>query len=201
MGQRLDSCMSQRGSKEQASGRERTGMETIGTRYQITVSDFRKASYYGLFLRYRRPLLFLAVVIAGALLYALAAALGLGQANPLVFLLAAAYAVWGLILAIGVEKSIGAYLRAPDNLLGCTFEAQMDSRRIRIRIPERNVDVAMAYAKLACAFELHALFMLYITPKEVYLLPKRALKDGQIAALREALKKNLKERFSTRFGK
>ena len=31
-------------------------MEKIQVEYKVTVSDFRKASYYGLFLRHRRPL-------------------------------------------------------------------------------------------------------------------------------------------------
>ena len=31
-------------------------MQTIHVNYSITVSDFRKATYYGLFLRHRRAL-------------------------------------------------------------------------------------------------------------------------------------------------
>ncbi|MBR1409326.1 MAG: YcxB family protein [Clostridia bacterium] len=175
-------------------------MEPIRTAYRITVADFRQASYYGLFLRYRKPFLFLFLVVGGALLYALAAALGFGTANPLVFFLAAAYAFWGLVMAAGVEKGIRAYLRSPDSLLGCEFTAVLDAKRIRLCVAGKGIDVTAAYAKLACAFELHALFMLYTTPQQVYLLPKRALTQEQAAAFRGALKKEMKERFGTRFG-
>lgn len=174
-------------------------MEPIRAEYRVSVADFRKASYYGLFLRYRKPFLFLFLVIAGALLYALAAALGLGTANPLVFFLAAAYAVWGLLLAAGTEKTIRAALSAPDSLIGCEFRMTLDAKRFRLEIPDRRADVTCAYAKLACAFELHALFLLYATARDVYLLPKRALTKEQCGALRLALRKELKERFFTRF--
>lgn len=174
-------------------------MEPIRTAYRVTVSDFRKASDYGLFLRYRKPFLFLFLVVGGALLYALAAAFGFGAANPLVFFLAAAYAVWGLVMAAGVEKGIRSYLSSPDSLLGVEFEAELDRKRMHLRIPERGVDVTAAYAKMAAAFELHALFMLYTTPQQVYLLPKRALTREQAGALRGALQEEMKDRFSTRF--
>ena len=179
---------------------EARDMETIQTRFEIGVPDFRRASYYGLFLRYRKPFLFLFIVLIGALLYAIAAAFGFGTANPLVFFLAAAYAVWGLVMAAGLEKGIRAYIRSPGSLIGCGCEMTLDAKHMRLRIPERNVDVTAAYAKLACAFELHALFMLYTTPRQTYLLPKRALTAEQTADLRAVLKKEMKDRFSTRFG-
>ncbi len=175
-------------------------MEPIQTAYRITVADLRKASYYGLFLRYRKPFLFLFLVVGGAILYALAAALGFGAANPLVFFLAAAYAVWGLVMAAGVERGIRTYLRSPENLLDCEFTAVLDAKRMRLRVAEKGIDVTAPYAKLACAFELHALFMLYTTPQQVYLLPKRVLTEEQTAAFRSALKREMKDRFSTRFG-
>ena len=174
-------------------------METSQIHFQIRISDFRKAAYYGLFLRYRRPLLFLFIVIIGAMLYALAAAFSFGTANPLVFFLAAAYAIWGFVLASGVERSIRAYIRSSHSLIGCACEMTLDGKRMRLRIPERNVDVTAAFAKLACAFELHALFMLYTTPQQTYLLPKRALTVRQTADMRAALKREMRERFSTRF--
>ena len=44
-------------------------MEKIQVEYKVTVSDFRKASYYGLFLRHRRPLQIMFAVLIGAVLY------------------------------------------------------------------------------------------------------------------------------------
>ena len=71
-------------------------MEKIQTEYTVTVSDFRQASYYGLFLRHRRPLQIMFAVLLAAALYGIGSSLGLGTPNPLVFLIAAAYLVPGL---------------------------------------------------------------------------------------------------------
>lgn len=175
-------------------------MELIQAEYNITVTDFRKASYYGLFLRYRKPFLFLFIVIVGALLYELAAALGFGTANSLVFFLTAAYVVWGFVIAANTEKEIRAYLNSSGCLIGCECRMTLDAKCFRFKIPQKNVDVTYAYKMLACAFELHALFLLYTTPQDVYLLPKRALTTEQNVILRNVLKKELQKRFATRFG-
>ena len=55
--------------------------------YQVTLSDFRKATYYGLVVRYRRALLIILIVLAIGILYANDAAVGLGQPNYLAFFL------------------------------------------------------------------------------------------------------------------
>ena len=38
-------------------------MERIKTEFEVTVSDFRKASYYGMFTQYRKPLRIMFVVL------------------------------------------------------------------------------------------------------------------------------------------
>ena len=43
--------------------------------------------------------------------------------------------------------------------------------------------------------------MIYTTPQNVYLLPKRALEQDEIEALRQELAASLGERFSSRFVK
>ena len=92
-------------------------MEKIQVDYTVTVSDFRKASYYGLFLRHRRPLQIMFAVLIGAVLYGAGSYLGLGTANPLVFFLAAAYLCWGLLLFAGTERSIRQDMRTPGHFL------------------------------------------------------------------------------------
>ena len=86
-------------------------------------------------------------------------------------------------------------------MVGCDYSALLEQHRIRIQIPARRVDVSFAVEKLACVFELSALFLLYVSAQDVYLLPKRALSDGQTDALRENFRARLGERFSSRFGK
>ena len=46
-------------------------MEKIKTSYQVTVSDFRRATYFGLFQRHRTALRIMFVVLAVGVLYAL----------------------------------------------------------------------------------------------------------------------------------
>ena len=45
-------------------------MSDIRIHYQVSLSDYRKASYYGLFLRHRIPLLIFFGVLLFAVLYA-----------------------------------------------------------------------------------------------------------------------------------
>lgn len=176
-------------------------MPKLQTGYQITVSDYRKAAYYGLFLRCRTPFRILFLVLIFALIYAIAAAYGLGTANPLVFFLAAAYLVWGLVMFAGTESSIRAYLKSPNCLLGCDLRVTLDDTRARVDVPPRGVNESYALGRLSCAFELHALFLLYATPRQAYLLPKRALSEEEQIALRATLRRRLGDRFGTRFEK
>ena len=174
-------------------------MEKISARYELTVGEYRMACYYGLFLRHRRALRILFAVLFAALLYAVAAAAGMGQANPLVFFIAGAYLVWALLLFAGEEKNIRRYIRRPDSLLGCAFHLFVESHRLRVEIPERKVRENHNLHNLSCCFELSALFLFYTTPQNVYLLPKRALKAEEVEALRGELASCLGDRFSSRF--
>lgn len=174
-------------------------MQAIDVSYTITVSDFRRATYYGLFLRHRRPLLIMFIVLGAAVLYGIGGALGLGSVNYLVFFLALAYLIWGLLLFAGAEKSIRQYLASPGATLGCEYLVSINSHHIRIRVPSHNGDVSFQIKKLACVYELSSLYLFYVNTQEVYLLPKRALTEEQTAALRQELRSVIGERFSSRF--
>ena len=174
-------------------------MEQFSVTYQVTVSEFRQATYYGLFLRHRKALRIMFVVLIVAVLYALGAAFGLGKLNPLVLFLGAAYLIWGLMLFTGAEKGIRRYLRSDDSLIGCTYEVELDKHRFRLEIPERSVRFSVALDKLACAFELSSLFLIYANMQDAYILPTRCLSEEQRAALRQTLRGKLKDNFSTRF--
>ena len=174
-------------------------MKKIDTQFQLTVGDYRMASYYGLFLRHRRPLQIMCIVLGAALLYYIGSVAALGTPNPLVFFLAAAYLVWGLLLFAGAEKEIRRYLRRSDRLIGCGYRLIVESHRLRVEIPERQIRTACNLHNLACCFELSGLFLFYTTPQEVYLLPKRALSAEEVERLRGELADCLGERFSSRF--
>ena len=176
-------------------------MPTIDVSYAVTVSDFRKATYYGLFLRHRRPLQIMFLVLGVSVIYGIGGALGFGTVNYLVFFLALAYLIWGLLLFSGAEKSIRQYLASPGATLGCEYFVLIDAHHIRIRVPSHKGDVSFLLKKLACAYEISSLYLFYVNAQEVYLLPKRALTGEQAAALRAHLRATLGDRFASRFEK
>ena len=176
-------------------------MEKIRAEYEITVGDFREATYYGLFLRFRRPLQIMFVVLIAGVLYALGGWYGLGTVNYLVLFLAAAYLIWGLLLFAKTEREILKYLRSPDSFVGCRYIVTLESHRLRIQIPERKADVLKQMNQLACAFELSHLFLIYVDAQQAYLLPHRALTADQRLALRKNFRERLGDRFGSRFDK
>lgn len=174
-------------------------MEKIDVHYQITVSDFRQATYFGLFQRHRRALQIMFIVLAVSILYVLGAYAGLGQINYLVPFLGMAYLVWGLLLFAGSEAGIRRYLHSADSLIGCTYHAALGPHRVCFEIPERGIRFDCPMGKLACVFELSGMFLIYISLQEVYLLPHRCLTEAQRAALRASFREHLGGNFSTRF--
>lgn len=176
-------------------------MQSIDISYTVTVSDFRKATYYGLFLRHRRALQIMFLVLGFSILYAIGGAFGLGTVNYLVFFLALAYLIWGLLLFAGAEKGIKHFLASPQTTLGCEYLVSIDEHHLRIRVPAKKGDASFLIKKLACAYELSSMYLLYVSTQEVYLLPKRALTAEQTAALRNLLCRTLGERFASRFAK
>lgn len=174
-------------------------MDKISVEYQITVSDFRQATYFGLFQRHRTALRIMFVVLIVAVLYLLGASIGLGTINYLVLFIAGAYLIWGLLLFAGAEKGIRAYLKTPGTFIGCTYRAELESHRIRFDIPERNVHVSAQVNQLTCVFELSSLFMIYTTMQDVYILPTRCLTAEQRLALRKNFRERLGQNFGSRF--
>ena len=174
-------------------------MEKISTEYQVTVSDFRRATYFGLFQRHRTALRILFVVLAVAILYVLGASMGLGVLNPLVLFIAVAYLIWGILLLSGAERGIRAYLRSKDSLIGCTYRIELDTHRIRLEVPERKIQVSTQVNQLTCVFELSSLFLIYTSMQDVYILPHRCMSEKQRVALRHIFRARLGANFGSRF--
>lgn len=95
-------------------------MQTIHVNYFITVSDFRKATYYGLFLRHRRALQIMFLVLGVSILYAIGGALGLGTVNYLVFFLALAYLIWAFFSSRVRRRVSGSIWPLPTTRSGAT---------------------------------------------------------------------------------
>ena len=176
-------------------------MDRIRTEFEVTVSDFRKASYYGMFLQYRKPLRIMFAVLLVAIVYAVAGYFGAGKVNYLVFFLAAAYLIWGLLMFARTEMGILHYVKQPDSFVGCRYIATIDSHKITFEVPERKITSSTQLSKLACAFELNALFLIYVSTQQTFILPCRALTEGQRGEFRRTLRERLGNNFGTRFEK
>ena len=176
-------------------------MNKISVEYQVTVSDFRRATYFGLFQQHRTALRILfAVLIVAAGYVLLGSLLNLDGFNPLVLFLAAAYLVWGLLLFAGAERGIRQYIRRSDTLVGCTYKMELESHRVQVEVPARKIRFSVPVNQLACVFELSGMFLIYHTPQDTYILPNRCLTDEQRRALRANFRKLLGDRFGSRFG-
>lgn len=174
-------------------------MLPIKTEFTMTLSDFRQATYYGLVLRYRRPILFMVAVVALAALYGILCAAGFFVPNMIVFFVAAAYVIWGLLMLANAERGIQAYMKQPDSVLGCRFTVEIEKYSILIRIPDRKVRAPFPLKKIFCVFEISSEFLIYVNAEQVYLLPKRTLSPEEIVTIREHFRTSLGSRFSSRF--
>lgn len=176
-------------------------MFPLQLQYKISLSDFRKANYYATAFRHRKAVAVMAVVLIGAALYAIGAAAGLGTPNALVFFLAGAYLIWGILLFAETERRIRRYLRSGDDLLGLDYHAALTEKTISFRVPERKIAVSYPLKALSCVFELSSLFLIYSSPKEVYILPKSVLSPEELSAVRQNFRTQLRDLFSSRFDK
>lgn len=174
-------------------------MNTVEATYQITLSDFRKATYYGLSLRHQRSLGIMFLVLLIGFFYTIAAFLGFWKLYMLIPFISVAYLIWGLILFAGAERGIKNYLKNPNCIIGKNHKTTLDAKHVHIQIPECKVNTSYPISKLACVFELSTLFLIYISIQDLYILPKRALEDGESDFLRENFRTQLGTRFYTRY--
>lgn len=174
-------------------------MDRIRAEFEVTVSDFRKASYYGMFLQYRKPLRIMFVVLGVAIIYGIAGYMGAGKVNYWVFFLAVAYLIWGLLMFARTERIILQYVKRPDSFVGCRYIVTIDTHKITFEIPERKSQFSTQMSKLTCAFELKDLFLIYVSTQQAYILPCRAMTEQQRQAFRGMLRERLGGNFGTRF--
>ena len=103
------------------------------------------------------------------------------------------------MLFAGNEKQIRSYLRREDCLLGVELHLFLDEKSLTMQIPSRAIRFSRPWNKLVAAFELHDLFLFYLSAQEVYLLPKRFLSAEETETLRALLSARLRDRFSSRW--
>ena len=174
-------------------------MEKISKEFRITLGDFRQASYYALAVRNRVAFRIAAGALCFGVCYLVISAIGITVLHPVILFVAAAYLIWVLIMLAQEELRIRSYVRSKDCLIGLQSQFFMEGNRIRIRIPKKNITADLTVNRLVCAIELSRIFLLYSTPENVYLVPKRVLSEAELRSIRSTLRKQLPGRFTTRF--
>lgn len=174
-------------------------MNKIEVSYPLTISDYRRASYYGLALRQYKTLR-LFVLLAGFALVALMSALLYGRWEKEAAALCAICLIWLLTVFAGAERDIRRYVKDPNTMIGCEYRFALESHRIQIRVPERKVNWSVKMNGLAAVFEMNGLFLIYISTQEAYILPFRVLTKEQLTELKETFRRHLGERFTENKG-
>lgn len=167
--------------------------------YRVTLSDFREASYYGVYMRKRNMFRAAVAVLLFCFVYAVLWRNGVVQMEPIIPLFACAYLVWALVTLGGVEKQILKYAKRPDTLIGVEYRACFEEGSFSFEIPERKFYVAGGLSDLSGAYELFHCFLIYVTGSDLFIVPISKLTKNEIAALRQALKSSLGDGFISMF--
>lgn len=170
-------------------------MNRIDVTYPLTISDYRRASYYGLAIRQYKILRFL-IILIGLSVTSIFTAVLWNRGTELAVILTCISVIWLLTLFSSMERGIRRYLKTPNNMIGCEYHVTLESHRIEIRVPERKVNYSVKINDLIAVFELNGLFMIYISSQDAYLLPFRVLTKEQQETLKDVFRRHLGERFN-----
>lgn len=170
-------------------------MNKIEATYQITVSDYRMASYYGLAMRQYKILRVLIFMVGAAFLCFCTSNMW-AKGMELAILLLIICAVWLLMMFANMEKGIRRYVKDENTMIGCEYHMTLESHRIQIRVPERKVNVSVKMNDLTAVFEMSKGYLIYTSMQDAYILPFRCLTKEQKEALRENFRQFLGDRFS-----
>lgn len=176
-------------------------MNPLVFEYKVDLREYHTAVYFGLTNRYRTLLLIFLAVAAVALLCAAGAALGLFPFFTLPSYLFLGYLVWLLILLGRTEHGILKLTKSPQNPLIKTMRMTFARDTLRIETPADGGKATHQLSQLFLVFELSNLFMIYLDPANVLLLPVRAMSGEQRAALRDLFREALHDRFQSRYGR
>lgn len=179
-------------------------MNKIDVTYSMTVTDYRRASYYGLAIRQYKSLRFL-IILVGFALVALMSAVLYDQGAKIAAGLWACCIVWLLTVFAQAEAGIRRYVKSPETMIGCEYQMTLESHRIQIKVPARKVNYSVKINDLIAVFEMDGLFLIYISAQDAYILPFRVLTKEQLAQVKDTFRRHLGDRFNEntgiRFGK
>lgn len=167
----------------------------IHTEYQIRLSDYRKAVYCALMIRYRRWFLCMAVVLGLAFVYVVGLLSGLFPLFYPAIFVAVAELIWGLIRFAKAERGIYEYVRDPNSYIGTTFTVEFEELRICVQTDRDTAKRSIPWTRVYCVLEYDSFYAVYFTPQETCIVPRRAFSDGDDALLSKLLSEQLGERY------
>ena len=175
-------------------------MEKLNCTFAVTIPDFRKAFYFGMVQRHKKAFRIFTIIFGLALLYFIGSLLGMGDPNVLVFFIGTAYLLWLLIILGNAERDIRKYIKSKDCMLGKKYTLTIDAKNhIKIDSEEAKTHMETSIKKLAVVFEISASYLIYIDGASMFILPHKALEEGQREMLRTLFSTELKENFVSRF--
>ena len=174
-------------------------MEKQEIRYRVTMKAYHQAAIYGLIMRNRllfRMGILAVLAVAGYVVFALR---GMVEMSFLPVYIAVAYLIWMLVLLGREEQNIYRYAKSKDSLIGTEYILRFDAHTIAFEVCRTGGKISAAMKKLPAVVEMSGFYLFYVDTAECFLVPGSALRDEQRAALREALKEALGDRFVSRY--
>ena len=169
----------------------------VELKFQVSLSDFREASYFGMFMRKRNAFRVAVGVLLFTVVYLILWKCGVVHMIPALLLFSCAYLVWVLCTLARIECQISRYVKQPGNLIGTEYSAYFDDDAFAFDIPAEKFHVHGKIDELSGAYELFHCFLIYVTAQQLFILPIRSMKKSELPELRTILKRKLGNRFSS----
>ncbi len=173
-------------------------MEQIRAEYLISTADFRRAYFFVTWLRCRKSIGFMGMLLAADLCYTLFVIAGTAVYSPVIFFIALVCVLYFAFLLVSTERAIWSGRKSSGNLIDQRFLVTIDETSVRVQVPSRNVDLCTPLKKLFCVFETKTQFLIYTSGQELHLLPHRAYGREERRQLRAWFRKAIPDRFSSR---
>ena len=174
-------------------------MKTMKVRYSVEYQEFTKACIYGVVMRHRKGMRLAAMMMIAALVYSIGAAYGAWSHLPVLYYVAGAYSVWLMILLAGALRGARDYLKTKDCLMGQELLMTLHEDRLQVKFSKQAIQENATYASLYCVVELSRFFLIYISSQQTYILPYRALADGERKELHNRFASVIPDRFNSRY--
>ena len=158
-------------------------METLKTSFVLTPSDLRRAAGYASVFRNRRGMTFCSLMLLGIAVHSVGSLLSLWPPVSLIPYLSIPFFAWILVVLGTANLRVLRLIRTSD-AVNVLYHAAIDSEGILLSIPDQKSATHYEFSKLSCIMETRTQFLFYITPQDMFLIPKRALSNDEIEIIK-----------------